>query len=545
MHGAKELLTDALKDKMGFDGFIVSDWNAIGQLPGCSNASCAKSINAGIDMVMVPDDWKAFIANTMAQVQSGEIPMARIDDAVSRILRVKLRAGLFEHKPSDSQYAGKAAALVHRDLARQAVRESLVLLKNNDHALPLLAGQRVLVVGRNADNVPAQTGGWSLTWQGVENSNADFPNADTILAGVREAAGADHVTYSADGKGVDPSTFDVVLAVIGESPYAETAGDIVSSETMRHSARHPEDLAVLRAAAATGKPVVTVLLSGRPLYVNDLMNLSKAFVAAWLPGTEGKGVSDVLFARDGADFRGTLTFPWPGVPCPAPSNHPDPARAPLFATGYGLHLAQSANVAPLPVSDVASCGAPATLAIFDKADAPMFTLQVGAGDQAQAIGAASTLAWPTVHPVLRVRSVPFDAAGDGREVTWLAPARVFAINPSRNNLVALQRAQGALVFDVQVVHAAQAPVQLSMGCGAGCGGAVDIGPALSAMAVGRKQTLAVPLDCFAQRGADLGGIETPFQVSADAPFAAVFGNIRIVAGAAAGQAALHCPATAG
>jgi beta-glucosidase len=545
MHGAKELLTDALKGKMGFDGFIVSDWNAIGQVPGCSNASCAKSINAGIDMVMVPDDWKAFIANTMQQVQSGEIPMSRIDDAVTRILRVKLRAGLFEHKPSDSQYAGKASALVHRDLARQAVRESLVLLKNNDHALPLHAGQRVLVVGRNADSVPAQTGGWSLTWQGVENSNADFPNADTILAGVREAAGADQVTYSADGKGVDGSMFDVVLAVIGESPYAETAGDIVSSETMRHSARHPEDLAVLRAAAATGKPVVTVLLSGRPLYVNDLMNLSQAFVAAWLPGTEGKGVSDVLFARDGTDFRGTLTFPWPAVPCPAPSNHPDAARAPLFALGYGLHLAQAVTVPSLPVSAVASCGAPATLAIFDKRDAPMFTLQVGAQGQAQAIGTASALAWPTAHPVLRVRNAQLVAPGDAREVTWLAPGSVFSRNPSRNNLVALQRAQGALVFDVKLVHAATAPVRLSMGCGAGCGGDVDIGPALSRLAPGQEQTLAVPLDCFAQHGADLGGIETPFQVTADAPFAAVFGNIRIVAGAAAGAGAFSCPATAG
>jgi beta-glucosidase len=290
--------------------------------------------------------------------------------------------------------------------------------------------------------------------------------------------------------------------------------------------------------------VVTVLLSGRPLYVNDLINLSQAFVAAWLPGTEGKGVSDVLFAREGADFRGTLTFPWPGVPCPAPGNHPDPARAPLFALGYGLHLAQRADVASLPVSDVASCGTPATLAIFDKTDAPMFALQVGAHDQAQAIGTGSTLAWPQSHPVLRVRNAQFDAPGDAREVTWLAPASVFSRNPSRNNLVALQRAHGALVFDVKVVRAATAPVRLSMACGAGCGGGIDIGPALAAGSKGQALTLAVPLDCFAQRGADMGGIETPFRIDADAPFAATFANIRIVAGAATGPGVVACPSAA-
>ena len=189
MHGTQALLTGALKDKIGFDGFIVSDWNGIAQVPGCSNASCPQAIIAGIDMVMVPEDWKAFIANTTKQVEDGAIPMARIDDAVTRILRVKLRAGLFDRKPSDGRYAGKADALVHRDLARQAVRESLVLLKNERKALPLKRGQRVLVVGKSADSYANQTGGWTLTWQGTDNVNADYLNADTVLAGLREALG--------------------------------------------------------------------------------------------------------------------------------------------------------------------------------------------------------------------------------------------------------------------------------------------------------------------------------------------------------------------
>ena len=167
----------------------------------------------------------------------------------------------------------------------------------------------------------------SLTWQGTENRNSDFPNADSVLGALRAELGADKVSFSADGQGVDPKAFDVVLAVIGETPYAETNGDILASDTVSHSRAYPQDLAALKAAAATGKPVVTVYLSGRPMYVNDLLNLSSAFVAAWLPGTEGKGVTDVLVAGKGGkpahDFRGRLSFPWPGVPCPAPIDQPD------------------------------------------------------------------------------------------------------------------------------------------------------------------------------------------------------------------------------
>ncbi|MEO6799850.1 MAG: glycoside hydrolase family 3 protein, partial [Rhodanobacter sp.] len=203
MSGAKALLTGALKHKMGFHGFVVSDWNAIGQLPGCSNASCAQAINAGIDMVMVPDDWQAFIANTMQQVQEGQIPLARIDDAVSRIIRAKLRMGLFGERPSQRAGAGDATLLQSRELARRAVRESLVLLKNNGNVLPLKSGTRILVVGKSADNLSNQVGGWSLTWQGTDNGNSDFPNGETILAGLRAADGTANVRYSATAQDID------------------------------------------------------------------------------------------------------------------------------------------------------------------------------------------------------------------------------------------------------------------------------------------------------------------------------------------------------
>lgn len=547
LHGVGSLLTDALKTKMGFDGFVVSDWNAIGQLPGCGNASCPAAINAGIDMVMVPDEWKAFIANTTRQVESGEIPMARIDDAVSRILRVKLRAGVFDGKrPSANPYGGRPEAVQDRALAREAVRKSLVLLKNEGNALPLARGRRLLVVGKSADSVPNQTGGWTLTWQGTDNFDADFPNADTVLAGIREAAGDAQVTFRANAEGADLAAYDAVVAVIGETPYAEMNGDIVPSDTVRHSRRHPEDLAVLRAVAGKGKPVITVFLSGRPLYANDLINLSDAFVAAWLPGTEGKGVADVLFAgADGKpahDFNGTLSFSWPAVACPGPLAIGKQGARPQFARGYGLRYAIPSAVAPLPEDKTESCGVATALPIFERADAPTFALHLGSGDLIRAVGADlnAGIAWPQEKPALRLRTVQVNTQQDAKEVTWLAPARLFSRNPSRNDLGALAKADGAVQFDVSLVRAPESPVMLSMGCGGDCRAGIDLAPTLSALAPGSKRTIKVPLACFASRGANLAVIDTPFSIEADAPFAAAFAAIKVVAGAGKDADAVKC-----
>ena len=416
MSGARALLTGALKDKMGFDGFVVSDWNAIGQLPGCTNASCPQAINAGIDMVMVPDDWKAFIANTIRQVEDGEIPLARIDDAVSRIIRAKLRMGLFGTRPSQRAGAGDASALQSRALARGAVRESLVLLKNNHHALPLQAGMKILVVGKSADSLPNQAGGWSLTWQGTDNRNADFPNGETILAGLRDADGAANVTYSETAQGIDLKPFDVIVAVIGETPYAETRGDIAPSATLRHADRYPEDLAVLQAVAKSHKPVVTVFVAGRPLYVNHLLNLSDAFVAAWLPGTEGAGVADVLFAAKSAaghyNFSGTLARPWPGVPCPDARAGGAEATRWLFAPGYGLRYPGQAAIGALPTYPaVHACAPAAQVSVLRTPAAPRFSASLADENPRQPAPAAgsdanSVIAWRAGAAVRRLRTVP-------------------------------------------------------------------------------------------------------------------------------------------
>jgi beta-glucosidase len=545
LHGDKRMVTEILKDKMGFDGFVVTDWNGIGEVAGCRNDSCARAINAGIDMVMVPDDWKAFIRNTMADVNAGRIPMARIDDAVTRILRVKLRAGLFGKRPSSNAYAGKPAALEARALARRAVRESLVLLKNEGPALPLVAGSRLLVVGKGADSMMHQTGGWSLTWQGTANVNADFPNADTVLAGIRAAAGAANVTYSADGRDVDPDKFDAVIAVIGEGPYAEGDGDIVPSGTLRHSSRYPEDLAVLQAVHGKGKPVVTVLLSGRPLWTNDLMNLSDTFIAAWLPGSEGKGVSDLLVAQKGArpyTFRGKLSFSWPKTVCQTAVNVGDAGYAPLFAYGYGLSATGRSRLGKLDETYAAGgCGASNTYPLFGQADRASFPLQLRSAGATRPLGA--DLNATVSVPGASASVVQIKTQQDARLVTWTAPAFFEARGSKALALPAAASQDGVLRFDTIVEKAPGGRATIAMRCGPNdCGRPLDATGLFAGLAGKGKQTVKIPLACFTAAGVDLARVDTPFSVGADAGLAAAFGNVDVLGGAAHDADTVRCEA---
>ncbi len=536
VHGSGALLTDVLKTKMGFDGFVVSDWNGIAQVAGCSNASCPQAISAGIDMVMVPDDWKAFIANTIKQVESGQIPMARIDDAVTRIVRVKLRAGLFGKKPSSSSYAGRPEALQFRALARQAVRQSLVLLKNDTGALPLSAGKKILVVGKSADNIANQSGGWSLTWQGTDTKNSDFPNADSILKGIEAAAGAGNVTFSANASGVDVSAFDAVIAVIGETPYAEGDGDIGPAGTLRHSGRYPEDLALLEAVAGKGKPVITVLVTGRPAFTNDLMNLSDSFVAAWLPGTEGKGVADVLF-KGKHGFTGKLSFSWPKSACQTELNVGAKDYAPLFAYGYGLTYASKSKVGQLDASFAeGGCGVTNMYPVFNQADRATWPLAVVSGAQRVALGA--DVNGVTSLPGVKVETTQVNTQQDGKLVTWTGPARFEARGAKRAALPAFALKDGALQFDTIVSAAPAAKVTLAMG-----EAAYDAGGLFQRLAGKGKQTVRIALSCFAARGADFGQIEVPFAVASEGALTAAFANIQIVGGGASEKDAVTCAET--
>jgi beta-glucosidase len=361
MHGNGYLVTDVLKKRLSFDGLVVSDWNAIEQVAGCTKTHCPQAINAGIDLAMVPNDWKAFIAETSDDVRAGRIPMGRIDDAVSRIVRVKLRAGLFKASPAGP---GRVAASAIDDpaghaLAREAVRKSLVLLKNDHGVLPLRRGGRILVVGAGAASMPMQTGGWSLTWQGDNTDTADYPHGDTLLSAMRKSLGAANIDYSADGQGVDVRRYRAVVMVASETPYAETKGDISFPATMAHSARYPQDLAALDRVAGKGVPVVTLLYSGRPVYANDFIDRSDAFVAAWLPGTEGMGLADMLLrnaaGRARFNFTGRLSFDWPSRQCLAADG-----SGIAFHRGFGLSRLQrpaSASAALLLDSSTGDCPA--------------------------------------------------------------------------------------------------------------------------------------------------------------------------------------------
>jgi beta-glucosidase len=540
LHGSRVALTDILKNKLGFDGFVISDWNGIAEVPGCRNDSCPQAVNAGVDMFMVPDDWKAFIANTTKQVEAGEIPLARIDDAVTRILRVKLRAGLFDKAPSQNAHAGKDEALRTRDLARRAVRQSLVLLKNEGPALPLKRGSRILVVGKSADNLSNQTGGWSLTWQGTANTNADFPQADSILAGIRAAAGEGKVAYSPDGRGVNLADFDAVVAVIGETPYAEGDGDIGPSGTLRHSSRYPEDLAVLEAVAGKGKPVLTVFVSGRPLWVNDLLNLSDTFVAAWLPGSEGKGVADLLVAGSKKyDFSGRLSFSWPKTVCQTSLNAGSADYAPLFRLGYGLRANSRSKLGKLDASFPAGgCGVSNSFPVFGQADRASFPLAIRSGAQVKPLGADLNA---TIElPGISVQTSQINTQQDAKQVGWTGPASVEARGSKAMVLPPAAAQDGALRFDTIVGAAPAGRVTLAMACGAGCGTPLDATRLFARLAGKGKQVVKVPLTCFTARGVDLARVDAPFVLASDAAFTAAFTNIEIAGGAARDADAVRC-----
>ena len=330
-HGNAYLLNDLLKGERGFDGFVVSDWagiNALDGEPGFSASDVATAVGAGIDMIMVPEHYEEMLALLMQVVASGAIPEERVDDAVVRILRKKFELGLFENPFADRALAPEINSAAHRALARRAVRSSLVLLKNEQSLLPLAKdGLKIFVAGKNADNVGHQCGGWTLTWQG--GSGPTVPGT-SIIDGIREVVGsAGTVDFAADGVGAD--RHDVAIVVIGEEPYAEFRGDRPAPDTL---CLDDDDLRVVERVAASCVPTVAVLVSGRPLVITGQLAHWNALVVAWLPGTEGGGVADVLFGE--ATPTGKLPHSWPRSAEQVPINIGDADYDPLFPYGFGL-----------------------------------------------------------------------------------------------------------------------------------------------------------------------------------------------------------------
>ena len=546
MHGNKGLLTDVLKERMGFDGFVVGDWNAHGQVEGCANTSCAKSFNAGIDMFMAPDSWKGLYAATLEQVRAGEISMERLDDAVTRILRVKLRAGLFEKpKPSDRPLSGRfelLAAPEHRAVARQAVRESLVLLKNAGGLLPLDPGTTVLVAGDGADNIAKQSGGWTLSWQATGHTNDEFPNGQSIYGGIAEtvAGAGGRAVLSIDGSYEDRP--DVAIVVFGEDPYAEFQGDI---DNLAYSPTDRRDLALLQSLKSDGIPVVAVFLSGRPLWVNPEINASDAFVAAWLPGSEGGGVADVLFrAADGAvthDFKGRLSFSWPRTATQPPQNRGDADYDPLFAYGFGLTYADDGGLDALPEdSGLAGQLAESRDVYFSNGRAvlPWKLLIDEAGAPRQEIEAA---AGTSTGNTVQYRTNDRRQQEDSRAVAWggAAPASVLIAGGTPLDLSRETNGAMALAVDLRVDEAPSADVRLGIGCGESCAGSIEISSLLSAESAKQWGTLLVPLSCFRNAGADMANVVSPFALETTGSFALSFSDIRL---ASHDETAIACPA---
>jgi beta-glucosidase len=319
------LLTGLLKQELGFEGFLISDYNALDELPGTRKQQIAQSINAGMDMVMITDRYREYYNTLKELVQEGTVPMSRIDDAAVRILRVKFSMGLMNPEGkflADRSLHKSFGSPEHRQVARQCVRESLVLLKNEKQAFPVKKTGRIHVAGKNADDIGNQCGGWTITWQG---QSGEPTKGTTILAGIRATARGAQVSFSRDGSGAEGA--GIGIAVIGEKPYAEMQGD----RTDLHL--DAEDVAVVDRMKSAGIPVVAVIVSGRPLLIDSILEKADAIVAAWLPGSEGDGVADVLFG----DHKptGKLSFTWPRGDSTS-LERSDPGYKTLFPFGHGL-----------------------------------------------------------------------------------------------------------------------------------------------------------------------------------------------------------------
>ncbi|MFZ5824162.1 MAG: glycoside hydrolase family 3 protein [Bacillota bacterium] len=325
VHGHTYLVTDLLKGELGFSGIVVTDWAGHKQLTDDYAAAVRMTVNAGADMVMVPDDYHTFIHTLVAEVKAGRVAMDRIDDAVRRILTKKFELGLFEQPLTDRSALDAIGSAEHRALARQAVRESVVLLKNDGGLLPLTKEGRFFVAGKNADDLGNQMGGWTMTWQGKSGRTTV---GTTILEGIRQVAPGATITYQRDGEGLD-SSYDAAILVVGELPYAEFEGDRPGGLDLDAA-----DQALVARAHQAGVKVVLVLVSGRPLVVTEQIEQVDAFLAAWLPGTEGAGVADVLFGE--VKPSGKLPVSWPRSNQQLPVNVGDPAYSPLFPFGFGL-----------------------------------------------------------------------------------------------------------------------------------------------------------------------------------------------------------------
>ena len=516
LHGDKELLTNVLKEKMGFNGFVIGDWNGHGQVPGCTNTDCAQSLNAGLDMYMAPDSWKELYTSTLQQVKDGIIPMERLDDAVRRIIRVKLASGIFKKGvPSNRKNAGNENFLglpENRSIARQAVRESMVLLKNNNQVLPINASKTILVVGDGAESISKASGGWTLSWQGTGHTNEEFPNGESILQGIEELVNqaGGKVIFSPNG---DTSIkADIVIAVYGEDPYAEFQGDLENLDFVPNGF----DANKLAAYKNKGIPVVSIFLSGRPMWTNPEINNSDAFVAAWLPGSEGGGISDLLFKKDPSyDFMGKLSFTWPASAVVSEKNKA------LFKLGYGLSYASTENLDMLSEESGLENSAIASSGKFFNMGATIapWGLWLRSGDLIKQIES-----FPTSIGGLIVSKTDHMAQEDALRINWTkSDGDYFRISSKKPNDMARQ-SNGAmkLAFTAKTFTGSDAVLQIGQ-----CDYDGSCDKTLDVKITGDWKEYRISLSSFEELGIDMSKITSALIIKAKKDVDIGLGNVRL------------------
>ncbi|WP_054113987.1 glycoside hydrolase family 3 protein [Marinagarivorans algicola] len=532
MHGHRYLIKDILKNKLGFDGFVVGDWNSHALVDGCEPDNCPEAIAAGLDMFMVPEHWKSFITNTVQQVRDGVVPESHIDDAVSRILRSKFRAGIMTApKPSARQLAGNTAlfgAPEHIQLARQAVRESAVLLKNNNAALPLKPNSRVLVTGSAADDIGRQSGGWTISWQGTGTTNEDFPQGKSIWQGIKthvEAAGG-HAEYQANGEYTQKP--DVAIMVFGEKPYAEWQGDI---KTLAWQPGDHSDAKLMETLKAQGIKVISVFISGRPLWLNREINASDAFIAAWLPGSQGAGVADLLFTDQQGkmtyDFTGTLPLSWPKAPDQYEVNVGDDDYDPLFPFGYGLNYTSTQKHIPTLNTDPGN-------ALDDLImNTPLFKgrarepWQLFVGSKGKKTLYENNLI--SHNAIISVSEADQETQGDAIDVKWSGKGngeislRVSDVPLNFNEYI---DNNSIIAFDVYRLTKAQKPIYLQAS-DTNKSHKIDITLKFNAAPVNEWNRLSVDIACFKEAGLDINYIVEALGFVTNGKVNARFANIQI------------------
>ena len=517
LHGHKQLLTDVLRGDMGFKGMVVGDWNGHGQVAGCTNQSCAQAINAGVDLIMVPEDWKALLFKTVEQVQQGVISEARIDEAVKRILTMKKELGLFE-QAIERPAINVVGSAEHRAIAREAVRKSLVMLKNQG-ALPLAAKGNYLVMGEAADNIGQQSGGWTITWQGTGNNNADFPGGTSIYDGIASAVTAAGGSVSLQQWDASQGQPDAVVWVFGERPYAEGIGDLEHLDFVHPD---PSELARAKAFAEAGVPVVSVFISGRPMWVNEELNLSNAFVAAWLPGSEGAGVADVLVSNASGepnyDFTGRLSFDWPKAPINVSDNNA-PVNDVLFEYGYGLSYSDSVQPWVALVEEAVGLEAASDVVVFNRGMRGEWQLSL---TDAKGVVPVNAAVVESLSGSVKVATTDIDVQEDGLLFTWQGAGGMQMAAAASQDLSAT--AGSSLQFAVTLPEGGPDLFELSMACAQGCEGGLDIAKHLAGLEKNNWHIVAIDLACF---GSDLSAVDAVVDVNASGSFQLTLQDVRI------------------